>query len=129
MEKKKKTGYKILLTSLTIAAILSNVSMQEVNAAEENRSNEVALKQEVTVFSLFIQLFVPFSSNDVNAVGNGELIRNESVFILVGRDNTLKELFRYGNFWCKLKGVQVKKTTNCKLDEFIEMRCKLEKNI
>ena len=98
MEKKKKTGYKILLTSLTIAAILSNVSMQEVNAAEENRSNEVALEQEVTVFSLFIQLFVPFFSNDVNAVGNGELIRDENGFILVGRDNTLKELFRYGNF-------------------------------
>ena len=89
MEKKKKTGYKILLTSLTIAAILSNVSMQEVNAAEENRSNEVALEQEVTVFSLFIQLFVPFFSNDVNAVGNDELIRNESGVILVGRDNTL----------------------------------------
>ena len=97
MEKKKKTGYKILLTSLTIAAILSNVSMQEVNAAEENRSNEVAPEQEVTVFSLFIQLFVPFFSNDVNAVGNGELIRNENGVILVGRDNTLKELFRYSN--------------------------------
>lgn len=98
MEKKKKTGYKILLTSLTIAAILSNVSMQEVNAAEENRSNEVAPEQEVTVFSLFIQLFVSFFSNDVNAVGNGELIRDENGVILVGRDNTLKELFRYGNF-------------------------------
>lgn len=97
MEKKKKTGYKILLTSLTIAAILSNVSMQEVNAAEENRSNEVAPEQEVTVFSLFIHLFVPFFSNDVNAVGNGELIRDENGVILVGRDNTLKELFRYGN--------------------------------
>ena len=97
MEKKKKTGYKILLTSLTIAAILSNVSMQEVNAAEENRSNEVAPEQEVTVFSLFIQLFVPFFSNDVNAVGNGELIRDENGVILVGRDNTLTELFKYSN--------------------------------
>ena len=99
MEKKYRPGYKTLLTtSLTIAAILSNVSMQEVNAAEENRSNEVAPEQEVTVFSLFIQLFVPFFSNDVNAVGNGELIRDENGVILVGRDNTLKELFRYGNF-------------------------------
>ena len=83
----------------------------------------------ITVFSLFIQLFVPFFSNDVNAVGNGELIRDENGVKLVGRDNTLTELFRYDNFWCKLKGGVSEKTTNCKLDEFIERRFKLEKNI
>ena len=35
---------------------------------------------------------------EVNAAGNGELIRDENSVILMDRDNTLKELFRYGNF-------------------------------
>lgn len=35
---------------------------------------------------------------EVNAAGNGELIRDENGVILMGRDNNLKELLRYGNF-------------------------------
>ncbi|MGH2081619.1 collagen-binding domain-containing protein [Aerococcus urinaeequi] len=45
MEKKYRPGYKTLLTSLTIAAILSNVSMQEVTAAEESISKEEATEE------------------------------------------------------------------------------------
>ena len=45
----------------------------------------------ITVFSLFIQLFVPFFSIDANAVGSDEQIRNENGVILVDINNTYEE--------------------------------------
>ena len=45
----------------------------------------------IIVFSLFIQLFVPFFSIDANAVGSDEQIRNEYGVILVDRNNTYEE--------------------------------------
>ncbi|MGH2082113.1 G5 domain-containing protein, partial [Aerococcus urinaeequi] len=47
MEKKYRPGHKTLLTSLTIAAILSNVSMQEVKATEESISREEVVAEAV----------------------------------------------------------------------------------
>ena len=40
MEKKYRPGYKTLLTSLTIATILTNARMQNVHATGENVYNE-----------------------------------------------------------------------------------------
>ena len=52
MEKKKNTGYKILLTSLTIATILSNVSMQEVHATEKAIISEEVIEQQLELVRL-----------------------------------------------------------------------------
>ncbi|MFW3332738.1 hypothetical protein, partial [Aerococcus viridans] len=48
MENRKRSGYKTLLTSLTIATILSNMSIQEVHAGEEELSSELKSELEVT---------------------------------------------------------------------------------
>ena len=45
----------------------------------------------IIVFSLFIQLFVPFFSIVANAVSSDEQIRNENGVILVDRNNTYEE--------------------------------------
>lgn len=47
MEKKYRPGYKTLLTSLTIATILTNARMQNVHATEENVYNEVVTEEAV----------------------------------------------------------------------------------
>ena len=47
MEKKYRPGYKALLTSLTIATVLTNGGINEVSAAEEMLSNEDAIEQQL----------------------------------------------------------------------------------
>ena len=47
MEKKYRPGYKTLLTSLTIATILTNARMQNVHATEGNVYNEVVTEEAV----------------------------------------------------------------------------------
>ena len=116
MENKKKTGYRTLLISLTIATILSSVSVEEVHAVTDSITGQTDVEQVISEKPVTEER----SAKTINE-GNEELVE-ESIFasgnhgidwrlttdgVLYLGEGTMKEMEgQYGNNypWTKTAG-------------------------